>query len=143
MVLSGVGIFAGNTGSTPPLFTGIADYFHASSSTTDVPQAIDVPLEFALGQNYPNPFNPSTSITFSLPAKSHVSLAVFNVLGQLVRQLVDEERSAGYHAVRFDASSYASGVYFYRMQVRPPAAGGDARSGAGSFVDTKKLLLLR
>jgi hypothetical protein len=88
------------------------------------------PCRFSLEQNYPNPFNPSTTIRYGLPGRSPVDLAVFNTLGQLVAQLVNEEVNAGYHEVKFEASNQSSGVYFYRLQ-------------AGTYVDTKKLLLVR
>jgi hypothetical protein len=90
----------------------------------------EMPTAFSLSQNYPNPFNPSTTIRYGLPQPSHVSLAVYNTLGQLVAQLVDGESEAGYHEIRFEASGLPSGVYFCRIQ-------------AGSFVDTKKILLVR
>jgi hypothetical protein len=89
-----------------------------------------VPLTAQLSQNYPNPFNPSTTIRYDLPQKSHVTLSVYNVLGQQVSILVQGEQESGYHEVRFDGSNLASGVYFYRLQ-------------AGTSVETKKLLLLR
>jgi hypothetical protein len=89
-----------------------------------------IPKEFALQQNYPNPFNPSTTIRYGLPNRSQVTLAVFNTLGQQVAQLVNGEQEAGYHEVTFDGSRLASGVYLYRMQ-------------AGSYVETRKLLLVR
>jgi hypothetical protein len=85
---------------------------------------------FSLAQNYPNPFNPSTTIRYGLPHRSIVSLVVYNILGQKVSSLVQEAQDAGYHEVRFDGNNLASGVYFYRLQ-------------AGSFVQTRKLLLLR
>jgi hypothetical protein len=87
-------------------------------------------LQFALEQNYPNPFNPTTTIRYSLPHRSHVTLTIFNTLGQKVAELVNGDIDAGSHGVRFDASNLASGVYFCRLQ-------------AESFVDAKKLLLVR
>jgi len=84
----------------------------------------------SLEQNYPNPFNPSTSICYSLPNRSHVTLSVYNTLGQQVAQLVNEESESGYHEVQFNATNLASGIYFYRLQ-------------AGTFVETKRLLLLK
>ncbi len=88
------------------------------------------PTSFSLSQNYPNPFNPTTTIVYSVPQRSHVSLTVFNILGQKVAELINGEVAAGPHSVWFDASRLSSGVYFYRLQ-------------AGSSVDTKKLCLIR
>jgi hypothetical protein len=88
------------------------------------------PATFSLLQNYPNPFNPSTTIQYALPHRSRVTLIVYNTLGQHVATLVKGEIDAGYHTLQFDGSGLASGVYFYRLQ-------------AGSYVDTKKLLLVR
>src|SRR6056297_675746 len=89
-----------------------------------------LPVAFELNQNYPNPFNPTTQIDFALPEASDVRLEIFNVIGQRVSILVNEQRTAGYHNVMFDASSLASGVYFYRIQ-------------AGSFVKTQKMMLVK
>jgi flagellar hook assembly protein FlgD len=70
----------------------------------------------ALHQNYPNPFNPSTTIQFELPARSYVSLNVYDPLGRLVASLVSDQQAAGSHRVTWNAAGYASGVYVYRLQ---------------------------
>ncbi len=100
---------------------------------------VEMPTEYSLLQNYPNPFNPVTTIRYALPEPSMVRLAVFNSAGQRVSDLADEPQEAGYHEVRFDGTTLASGVYFYRLQVRPL----DSKSGAGDFVQTKRLVLVR
>jgi hypothetical protein len=74
-----------------------------------------VPVEFALDQNYPNPFNPTTNIKFNLAQNGHVSLAVYNTLGQKVAELVNETMAIGSHEVTFDAKSLSTGVYYYRL----------------------------
>lgn len=89
-----------------------------------------VPTVFALNQNYPNPFNPSTVVSFDLPVASRVTITVFNVLGQKVATIVDEEMEAGSHEKNWDATNYSSGMYFYRIQ-------------ANNFTETKKMLLLK
>jgi len=89
-----------------------------------------IPTRFALEQNYPNPFNPSTTISFSLPFKSFVSLKVFDALGREVSILLAEELLAGTYSRQWNAAGLPSGVYFSRLQ-------------AGSFTETKKLILLR
>jgi hypothetical protein len=89
-----------------------------------------LPESYSLEQNHPNPFNPTTEIRFQLPAESHVSLVVFNSRGQKVATLIDAEAPAGEHSVRVDASSLASGVYFYRIT-------------AGSFTEMKKMVLIK
>jgi hypothetical protein len=88
------------------------------------------PTAFRLGQNYPNPFNPSTTITYELPEASVARLNVYDMLGREVSVLVNERRDAGVHQVKFDGSGLSSGVYLYRLQ-------------AGTFVQTRKLLLLQ
>ncbi|MGH2569424.1 MAG: T9SS type A sorting domain-containing protein, partial [Bacteroidota bacterium] len=70
-------------------------------------------LQFALDQNYPNPFNPATTIPFILPTAGRAKVQVYNILGQLVRTLLDEAKPAGYHRLLFDAEGFATGVYFY------------------------------
>ena len=78
-------------------------------------QTIDL-SSFKLEQNYPNPFNPVTQITYYIPVDSHVRLKVYNVLGNEVASLVDEEKPAGEYSVKFNATGLSSGVYIYRLQ---------------------------
>ncbi len=90
----------------------------------------NISIEYLLSQNFPNPFNPSTTITFGLPSKSFVSLKVFDGLGREVSNLVSEELPAGTYSREWAGTYLSSGVYFYRLQ-------------AGSFIEIKKLILLR
>jgi photosystem II stability/assembly factor-like uncharacterized protein len=89
-----------------------------------------VPTSFSLGQNYPNPFNPTTTIEYALPRRSHVTLTIFNILGQRVATLINNEIEAGFHHIQFDGSGLASGVYLYRLT-------------AGEFSETRRLIFLR
>jgi Secretion system C-terminal sorting domain len=89
-----------------------------------------LPTEYGVDQNYPNPFNPTTQINYRLPEKNQVSLQIYDILGNLVSTLVDEEMDAGYHSVVWNASGLSSGVYFYTIR-------------SGSFITTKKLVLLK
>ena len=88
------------------------------------------PEEFHLAQNYPNPFNPSTIIKYSIPVAGHLNLKVYDILGNEIAELVNEEKGSGVYSVSFDASGLASGMYLYRLQ-------------AGSFVETKKMILMK
>ena len=106
----------------PFTFSTVVTNVHQSDNT--------VPQDYNLEQNFPNPFNPSTTIRYSLPIQSKVILTVFNILGQKVRTLVQEEQEAGRHEVKFDGLELAGGIYFYRIK-------------AGTFVETKKLILLK
>ncbi len=117
-----------------------------SPLATDVPFLDGThPIRFVLKQNYPNPFNPNTTIRYEMPKSTEVRLSVYDLLGREVTVLVNERRDAGVHEVKFDGSNLASGVYFYQLQVRPldSAIGRDSKSGAGDFVQTRKLLLLK
>jgi len=88
------------------------------------------PLSYGLEQNYPNPFNPSTKINFSLQNAELVTLAVYNITGELVRTVLSEQMEAGNHSVEFSAQDLPGGVYFYQLS-------------AGSFRETKKMTLLK
>ncbi len=88
------------------------------------------PDNFHLAQNYPNPFNPVTTIQFSIPQRSNVTMKVYDILGNEVATLVNEEKDRGVYMVSFNASGLASGIYFYKLQ-------------AGSFVETKKMILIK
>lgn len=90
----------------------------------------DIPSDYRLLQNYPNPFNPSTQIRFAIPEQAHVHLSVYNMLGQQVTTLVNENRCAGRYEVSFDASSLSSGLYLYRLQ-------------AGDFVKSRQMMLVK
>jgi hypothetical protein len=85
------------------------------SWTKEIKIQVAPPDKFELFQNYPNPFNPTTTISYQLTRDSKVSLKVYNLLGQEVATLVDEQKPAGYHQEVFDASRYASGMYIYRI----------------------------
>jgi hypothetical protein len=91
-------------------FDGSFDY------SNEIEAGITAPKRFSLEQNYPNPFNPVTSIEYSLPNASQVSLIVYNILGQQVAELVNGNIKAGEHTVTFDASKLGSGIYYYRLQ---------------------------
>ncbi len=88
------------------------------------------PKNFSLGQNYPNPFNPSTTINYDVPTLSKVKLSIFNILGQEVRRLVDEEQIPGKYHISFDAAKLPSGVYFYKL-------------AAGKYYGIKKMMLIK
>ena len=89
-----------------------------------------VPEGFSLDQNYPNPFNPTTKIKFSIPELSFVTLKVFDVVGNEIETLVNQEESAGSYDVQFSAIDLPSGIYFYQLR-------------AGNFVETKKMILIK
>ncbi len=121
-----------NTNTDTPNLNSL-DSFAPSAASTSAGEA--APLAFTLAQNYPNPFNPETEINFTLPQASAVSVKIFNLLGEEIRTLVDEERAAGYHTLRWDGkdkngNAAASGVYLYQYR-------------AGDFLQVRKMSLLR
>jgi len=113
-------------------------YEDTISVITKLESEIQSPSIFSLKQNFPNPFNPSTVISYQLSVNSKVSLIIYDLLGNKVAILVDEEQSAGDHSVKFDATNHLqlttysipSGVYFYQLR-------------AGNFVETKKLVIAK
>jgi hypothetical protein len=100
------------------------------STTNIVANKEDIPQTFSVFQNYPDPFNSLTTIAFNLPTRSIVSLKIFDALGRELSELVSEELSAGTYTRQWNAESFTSGVYFYRLQ-------------AGQYAETKKLILLK
>jgi hypothetical protein len=103
--------------------------------TIDVPSTVEeilngIPTEFELSQNYPNPFNPTTSIEYSVPEESHVSIKIYDLTGSEVARLVDGSKKAGRYRITLNAENLASGIYFYHMQ-------------AGAYVSVKKMSILK
>ncbi|KAF0153304.1 MAG: hypothetical protein FD143_381 [Ignavibacteria bacterium] len=84
--------------------------------TTDIKREEEVPSKYSLEQNYPNPFNPTTSIKFSIPERTEVTLEIINILGERIALLVNEELTAGKYHVKFNASNISSGVYLYHLK---------------------------
>ena len=124
--VSGTNLFAGTWG-------GGVGRRPLSEMITSVPtegRSPDLPTHFSLDQNYPNPFNPTTTISFNLPTQSLASLRVFDALGREVSILFTDELPAGTYTWQWHAIALPSGIYFYRLQ-------------AGSFTETKKLILLK
>ena len=128
-----------NSNFSSPFAVATDDTFlvERPSSTTSVGGNNSGVKNFHLEQNYPNPFNPSTSIRYTVPSVtlnevegSRVSLKVYDVLGNEVATLVNEEKPAGSYEVKFDAAGLSSGIYFYKLQ-------------AGSLVETKKMILMK
>ena len=116
------GLFNDSTGGAGVYKLGI---------TTDVREVGNqIPSDFKLGQNYPNPFNPSTTIQFQVPNSLFVNLKVYDILGTEFATLVNEEKATGIYEVNFDAKGLSSGIYFYTIN-------------AGSFVETKKMILMK
>jgi hypothetical protein len=106
------------------------DYKLERLDTTVGIKDFSVLTDFILDQNYPNPFNPATKIKYQIPELSFVTLKVFDVLGNEIAKLVNEEKPVGNYEIELNAAELPSGVYFYRLQ-------------AGSFVETKKMILMK
>lgn len=120
-----------------PLLKTVGDFLLRNSAVSAVssPDAA-VPQDYILYQNYPNPFNPSTKIGYSLPSESHVKITVYNVLGSVVAELVNEVQPAGYREVSFNAENLSSGTYFCYMRA-------SALDGSREVTSIKKTLLVK
>jgi len=128
-----ISISSGGTSTNPATVVSSGCIVNTLCTTVGVNEdegSLSIPKEYKLAQNYPNPFNPSTTIKYSIPSSEFITLKVFDVLGNEVETLVNEEKSAGSYEVNFNASNLASGIYFYTLQ-------------AGKFTETKKLILLK
>jgi len=106
------------------------DYDGSSNYSNEIEVQVTSPSTFSLEQNYPNPFNPSTKIKYSIPRSSDFVLKIFDVLGREITTLVNEVKSTGIYELEFDASNLPSGTYFYQLR-------------AGSFIETKKMILIK
>lgn len=108
----------------------VIDDLEIQGKLTSVNESEDLPSDFKLQQNYPNPFNPITTIGFSLPKSSYVTLKVYNILGQEIMTIVNKELEAGYHTYKFSNTNLSSGTYIYRIE-------------AGNFKDSKKMMMIK
>lgn len=116
--------------STKP-FTAPSGYIKfAIDNPTSIQPNTNTPDEYSLSQNYPNPFNPSTKLEFGISNFGFVSLKVYDVLGNEVKTLINENKPAGRYTVTFDGSNLSSGIYFYKLE-------------SGSFIETKRMILLK
>jgi hypothetical protein len=106
------------------------DFNGTFAYSDEVNAEVTSPVQFELSQNYPNPFNPSTTIKFSIPQSSNVTLRIFNTLGQEVSILINQNMESGVHTINFDASELNSGIYFYRLD-------------AGQFTEVRKMTLIK
>jgi hypothetical protein len=132
-VLLGTGIFGTNASFNLPPEIGWVCYSPVNPSKNSVKKSQDSysPYHFKLSQNYPNPFNPETVIKYEIAKESNVTIKIYNILGQLVRTMVNNElKKPGIYNLNFDGSNLASGLYFYKIE-------------AGTFIETKKMLLIK
>jgi len=102
----------------------------ATTTITAIIQGSEIPKIFKLYQNYPNPFNPVTSIKFNIPNPSFVNITIYDALGRKLDELVNTKLIAGYYNAEWNASNYASGIYFYRIE-------------AGDYIAEMKMVLIK
>jgi hypothetical protein len=122
-VNSDIGWVVGNTGTIMKTTNGGVSFIEEKEMD-------EVPTNYLLTQNFPNPFNPTTKIRYSVPKSSDVVIKVYDVLGNEIEILVNEEKPAGIYEITWYAEGLPSGVYFYQLR-------------AGSFVETKKMVLMK
>jgi photosystem II stability/assembly factor-like uncharacterized protein len=115
------------------LYSNIASVSTITSVNSKYSQ---IPTKYELSQNYPNPFNPTTIIEYGLPSQSLVKIVVYNILGEVVKELANGQQSAGYHNVSFGANNISSGIYFYKIEAK-------ASDGSKQFREIKKMMLLK
>ena len=106
------------------------NFWNPVAEATDIKEKVSLPVGYKLEQNYPNPFNPVTKINYAVPHKTHVKLEVYDILGNDITTLVNEEKQAGIYEVDFMPTYLSSGLYFYRLK-------------ADDYIETKKMILLR
>jgi len=107
-----------------------------SPDPTNINESDNLPTEFTVAQNYPNPFNPTTNIKFGVPEDSHVKISVYNLLGENLAQLFEENVNAGYHSIIWNAGNLPSGIYIYKVNMR-------SLHDNNSLVKQKKMLLIK
>jgi hypothetical protein len=143
LIIDSTGLISGHIDSTDTTYTfsvkvedqhnnsdSISFKLKVSGNVTGIENSENLPETFYLSQNYPNPFNPATTINYDIPEMGMVTLKIYDILGREVRTLVNEEKARGRYKISFNASSLASGIYFYRLT-------------AGSYNSTKKMVLLK
>jgi thermitase len=120
-------------------YTSNAQSSYSNESTvllTGINDRSSIPTEYLIHQNYPNPFNPTTVIEYGLPVQSQVKIVVYNILGEVVKELENTVQSAGYHNANFGGNNISSGVYFYKLEAK-------ALDGSKQFREIKKMMLLK
>ena len=126
LVVYGANLFAGTVGNEVSVWRRpISEMITSVDGSSK-----DLPTRFVLRQNHPNPFNPSTNIIYSIPQNVKVQIKIFDILGNEIETLINEEKPAGTYKITWNAENLPSGVYFYQLR-------------AGDFVQTKKMLLLK
>ena len=120
--------------------------FDGSFKYSDVIEVeVKAPAEFSLEQNYPNPFNPSTTIRYQIPERSFVTLVIYDILGNEIARLVNEEKPAGIYNVEFTINNLqlSSGVYFYQLKASDPSTSSHNGQAGQVYIETNKMLLIK